>query len=1242
MLQTIQSPRIKRDKTPNAQLSEANQIRLRNALSAAAKRSHSTRLWAHQRETLAALARHTETRLSRPNAIAVIPTAGGKTEIFAEILQARASLSTPGGKPAFVLTSTLNLVEQTIQRLESTQTFKSVARRWHRRSALRHDLYVMTYARFIRLVQRRKLSEQDIELLILDEAHCGLSRQRWPILKVFDGVCPMLAFSATPAYDLNKSIYALLGQENEVINVSVARLRDDGIIAPAINYVLGVRITGELPRDAAKARTILRTAALDAVHEFQQRHTDPDLNLKMIDRAFIGYHPTRSQAKLASEMYNQSRSDPSGPPSTALAGADPIEAQRMAIASLNNGYLAGIHNALLLVEGTDIPAVSAIYNYFPTNSLVRQVQRCGRAMRLNPRFAHDAPEQLSVIVDVYFEINGTVAGRPRFYFEVVGDEAIAREARSVSRTVDEIEATLGNLRGVKPTSPNSRSGSRKGSGRDNITTIPTAPFKRANLNDWRFTVSSSIDAIRYLIARRDGRISRIENLDAIPCVVRTSQWITRNSLNKRLGRKALSCVSGILDSLPDRFMREVSPETGIATITQGSEKFRLAHIAGRDARGLPTQRRDIVYHTDCIAGLRRIAEQMMPQPVKDDEWLALGEIEKQYGRSNIAETPLKRAWNDLIEAHDSGDQIIVGNAQIHFQLRTQKNAKICYCIHRDSLGQFLEAYQIKRPIPKSDRFWISAGQAVQKIGNIRYKEAVREAFKYFTDALGERSEAVISWHGHDIRIGIRRHNVNVMAHIFHEDFGKLESEIICTNPLIPTGNVDWYSLNRTRSTFKISGRSSGALIRLWKLIDTELRNGRQVLLNSEALRAELRQVGSKNVCTVHRESLPIIAKYLNVDIDTDKLDRHIDQEIEIENRTWLKRDAVAQALPEIPDSTVKDAIKRVNIAVSSAAKSNRTEMVRVEVTGESFTVLTKPSRMMRINLYAAEDIESYRKISISRRKNSNTLQKIVREDLGHWVKVATISKNAFSLNIDKRRMSEALTEAKNLHSDKAEDTVHLRGNNIRFAWISRYKNSKPSYCIHNDDIALFAQVCQSFDNVPATVPKGWMETDKILKSFLTREDHKKAKALFDNFETQIREIGVATNHGVIVTGGIFSNRFKHKVIAFEIESVKRVSNEFGISFEPGGSNIYPLKSAEWLTRTEAYAAIKAGHRRQSFDEIWNELNDAARSGQPYKLGNDTIEYGYRKSPPLAKVLCISINSIDVLRPILIDRHNKSR
>lgn len=667
-----------------APLGSEKQRHLRDSLATICAGLAQTTLWAHQCECLIGLERHFAVDREDPHAICVIPTAGGKTEIFTHLLQTHhvRDAECPAA-PSFLLVPKRNLVAQMMRALRR-KGMGWALRRQKGQAFTIAPINVMTYSRFVSLVAAGAISPEEAGLLVLDEAHCGLSDTRKPAIKRFIGLCPIIAFSATPAYDLMKSVYALLGEDNEIINVTAERLRRDRVIAPAINYILEVALDGEMPDEAGLARRILRQAAQNAVLEFQQTFRDPDLPMQIYEKPFLGYHASIAQANEATAAYNSLIAS-DAPPCQTLSGADSVTEQRHTIDRLNDGRLSGLNNAILLVEGTNIPRVGAILNFQPTYSLVRQVQRCGRAMRLDPQYTPDDPRQTAYVVDLYFKINGQMVGQPRFYFEVINDTTIVRQARGVAQSIAEIQNLL-TFTGRPPltTERPDRYGRKPAA---------AAMGPRASSG---YSVTSGLVAVQHLLSERDGVDPNAEyNL--------AYSWITRTDISNRTALSAE--IEGRFEALETEFLAwitggraepvtRIDPQTGLKTPVHMALRRPSAQTKSR-IRG----RRHVVYRADQRDLIARIVGLESGLPRLGDEWLSIRSAFKSIGMvdSDRVVTVLSGIFNQFKVDHPetTDEQIVMwqGKAlRVRRVARWIRGKQTIVCMHRDSVLEFLATF----------------------------------------------------------------------------------------------------------------------------------------------------------------------------------------------------------------------------------------------------------------------------------------------------------------------------------------------------------------------------------------------------------------------------------------------------------------------------------------------------------------------------------------------------------------------
>ena len=483
-------------------------------------------LWDHQAETLAAFAAHLADPARDPRALAVIPTAGGKTEIFVRLVEAT-GLDAGGARlavPTIVLEPSRHLIRQTVE------TFRERFPALQVSGLLTPDdrprgVTVMSYELFVNMLRDGRLLPGDVGAVVMDEAHRGLSDLRQNLIRRFLDHAVVTAFSATPAFDANKTVHALLGPGNEVIKVADERLRREGIISPVANYVLRVDVAGALPDDPALRRAILRKAGHDALVGFLATYEEPATGLRLRDKTYFGYANGIRQAEgLAAAM------TAAGMPARGIKGSDGLEALKAGLVDLRDGRLRALVNDKVLAEGVNLPQARGVVAFDATSSLVKHVQRCGRARRLDPALDRFDPRQMSSVVEAMVCIDGLPLDTQRIYAEAIGDLSVARvydtprrDAAALAREVardgtpegfgeedreeaSEMDEAIGRLEDTR----------RGGAGAAG----PRAPVDAERWAD-AFSVMGSLAGIHYLLAKRggsprqDGMLHRVQVARAI-------------------------------------------------------------------------------------------------------------------------------------------------------------------------------------------------------------------------------------------------------------------------------------------------------------------------------------------------------------------------------------------------------------------------------------------------------------------------------------------------------------------------------------------------------------------------------------------------------------------------------------------------------------------------------------------------------------------------------------------------------
>ncbi len=406
--------------------------------------------WEHQEETFQAVTRRFSDATRQPKGIVVIPTGGGKTTIFLGVMDAVSNLLPNGRRvtpTTVVLVPTLHLVDQTAAALRAQHPHLAdvvgivASDVSGEASALRgvRPVTIMSYEGFVQRAIAGEMTPADLHLLVMDEAHRALSDLRQDVFAPFLNAVPTLAFSATPSFDETKSLYDLFGADAEVANVPAARLRADGVIAPAVNYVLRVTVEGEMPDDPVLAELVRRSAVVKGLKEFWDEHDGPGEGGPLRSRAALAFLKDTEHSTMAMRLFNAGGEE--GPVAGMVSGYDDRDVQASSIADLRAGVTSPLFNSRFLGEGADIPEVGAVL-CGPSGSAVQVVQMGGRAVRFDPRIPKDHPGQVAIIVNTELVVEGRTFGQPVPYWKALDDFAIARPVAATPLSVEELLASV--------------------------------------------------------------------------------------------------------------------------------------------------------------------------------------------------------------------------------------------------------------------------------------------------------------------------------------------------------------------------------------------------------------------------------------------------------------------------------------------------------------------------------------------------------------------------------------------------------------------------------------------------------------------------------------------------------------------------------------------------------------------------------------------------------------------------------
>lgn len=316
--------------------------------------------------------------------LVVIPTGGGKTILFADVIRR----SFP--KRAMVLAHRAELIHQAKDKIESTTGLRCEIEMGDLKSG-ENNLFGRSQV-IVSTIQTQcaggdgggrmgKFDPMKFGILIIDEAHHAVSDSYRRVINYYKSNpnLRILGVTATP----DRSDEAALGQvfDSVAFDYEILDAIHDGWLVPIDQQMVHV---GGL--DFSSIRTTagdLNGADLAAVMEAENNlHGIAHPSIEIIgDKRAIVFAASVKQAETLCEIFNRHRS---GMAAWACGETDKDERKQM-LRDFSSGKVQVVVNCALFTEGFDDPGVEVIIMARPTKSRSLYAQCVGRAIRPLPR-----------------------------------------------------------------------------------------------------------------------------------------------------------------------------------------------------------------------------------------------------------------------------------------------------------------------------------------------------------------------------------------------------------------------------------------------------------------------------------------------------------------------------------------------------------------------------------------------------------------------------------------------------------------------------------------------------------------------------------------------------------------------------------------------------------------------------------------------------------------------------------------
>lgn len=299
----------------------------------------------------------------------VAPTGAGKTVMGAEFIRQRPD------KRILFLAPRRELIYQTCRKLHDVGVFHDVILAGHRGSSAYYPVKVASVDTLVsRVIRREKLKLDPFDLIIVDEAHVGLTETRQRLLELWPEA-QIIGLTATPTRSDGKALGVIYDELVEA--ASVAELTDQGFLVPGRYFSVsdpdlrGVRtVAGDYNRgDLDKAMNKPKLVGDIVQHWLEHAST----RRTVVFASSIGH-----SAALAAEFVSH------GVTAEHVDANTPTGEREAIFARFSSGATQVLTNCTLASIGFDLPDLDCVVFARPTKSLGLFIQMLGRGLRPAP------------------------------------------------------------------------------------------------------------------------------------------------------------------------------------------------------------------------------------------------------------------------------------------------------------------------------------------------------------------------------------------------------------------------------------------------------------------------------------------------------------------------------------------------------------------------------------------------------------------------------------------------------------------------------------------------------------------------------------------------------------------------------------------------------------------------------------------------------------------------------------------
>ena len=332
-----------------------------------------------------------------------LPTGFGKTVMFSYMARAYFDAIKQAGvkkQKIIIIVPRLSLIKQTQNKLNNFAEIHATEYSGRKKDN-ESDVIITTYNSLEKLFGI--INFNDVGLIFADEAHHMLGNKIYKQLQYYNNFVPVIGFTATPEYEVNRAVADMLN--TEIFSMNIPESVETGVLCPVKNVLyrssivcdlseIPLRTNGEYDYGAISSRISPNTLA-DEIASIYAYGADDDTGIKFKNLKAIINCPNAEIANMQANKINEIVGD------NVAVSLHKVGIKDKHFEQLQQDFIDGKYSVACQVgtmtEGFDDVTVSLCINY-PTRSRVKEEQTSGRVIRID----ENNKDKIAFVVDTVF------------------------------------------------------------------------------------------------------------------------------------------------------------------------------------------------------------------------------------------------------------------------------------------------------------------------------------------------------------------------------------------------------------------------------------------------------------------------------------------------------------------------------------------------------------------------------------------------------------------------------------------------------------------------------------------------------------------------------------------------------------------------------------------------------------------------------------------------------------------------